>query len=69
MTIHENQTTVVLVIELGVAVMKAWMRCSDKALNIENTNKNDDNNNNNNKKKNKSNDYEDEVVKKKEDEV
>jgi hypothetical protein len=38
MTIHENETIIVLRIEIGVPVLKAGMNCSDKALNKENTN-------------------------------
>jgi hypothetical protein len=32
MTIHENESIIVLRIEIGVPVLKAGMSCSDKAL-------------------------------------
>jgi hypothetical protein len=39
MTIHENETIIVLRIEIRVPVLKAGVSCSDKALNKENTKK------------------------------
>jgi len=39
MTIHENETIIVLSIDIGITVLQAGMSCSDKALHKENTNK------------------------------
>ena len=46
MTIHENETIIVLWIEIGVLVLKEGMSCSGKALHKENSNKKKNNNNN-----------------------
>jgi len=47
MTIHENETIIILRIEIGVPVLKAGMSYSDKALHKQNTKEKNNKNNNN----------------------